>query len=75
MVSLPTISRGMTTHRDAAEYRDSPGLKVLRGFVSMKFDDPSKAPVKPVMTHFFRMNSRQPERVSYWSGSVGPVEF
>ena len=35
---------------------DSPLLKIFHGKVAMTFDDPSIAPVRPTMTHFFYMD-------------------
>jgi len=46
----------MTTHHDIVEYWDGGRLKVFRGFVTMKFDDPSEGGLKPAMTHFFCMD-------------------
>jgi hypothetical protein len=31
--------------------------------------------VKPVMTHFFYMDEKDPSKVRCWIGSVGPVAF
>jgi hypothetical protein len=31
--------------------------------------------VKPVMTHFFYMDEKEPTKVRAWFGSVGPAAF
>jgi hypothetical protein len=69
------IDRGFTAHHDVTEYWDGGSLKIFRGIVTMKFDDPTKKTVKPVMTHFFYMDANDPTKVSRWVGSVGPTEF
>jgi hypothetical protein len=69
------VDKQMTTHHDVVEYWDGGHLKVFRGFVTMKFDDPSKGTLKPAMTHFFYMDKADPSKVAAWYGSVGPVEF
>ncbi|HEV2678578.1 MAG TPA: hypothetical protein VGV37_28890 [Aliidongia sp.] len=69
------VDRQMTTHHDVIEYWDGGSLKIFRGFVSMKFDDASIATVKPVMTHFFYMDDKDPTKVARWFGSVGPTGF
>jgi hypothetical protein len=69
------IDRGFTAHHDITEYWDGGSLKIFRGIVTMKFDDPAKKTVKPVMTHFFYMDANDPSKVSRWIGSVGPTEF
>jgi hypothetical protein len=69
------IDRGFTAHHDVLEYWDGGSLKVFRGIVTMKFNDPSKKTVKPVMTHFFYMDVEDPSKVRSWIGSVGPTEF
>jgi hypothetical protein len=69
------IDRGFTAHHDITEYWDGGSLKIFRGIVTMKFDDPTKKTVKPVMTHFFYMDANNPSKVSRWIGSVGPTEF
>jgi hypothetical protein len=38
-------------------------------------DDEAQPVVKPVMTHFFYMDEREPAKVGRWYGSVGPVAF
>lgn len=69
------VDNRMTTYHEVVEYWDGGSLKVFRGFVTMKFDDAGKAPVKPAMTHFFYMDEKDPTKVSRWFGSVGPTEF
>jgi hypothetical protein len=69
------VDKQMTTHHEVAEYWDGGSLKVFRGFVTMKFDDPKKGVLKPAMTHFFYMDEANPSKVRAWYGSVGPVEF
>jgi hypothetical protein len=41
----------------------------------MKPNDTSQQTVKPAMTHFFYMDSKDPAKVAAWYGSVGPVAF
>ena len=41
----------------------------------MKFDDPSKNTVKPIMAHFLYMDKADPTKVTRWVGAVGPVGF
>lgn len=67
------IDTGFTAHHDVLEFWDGGTLKVFRGIVTMKPDDPTKPTVKPVMTHFFYMDERDPTKVRSWVGSVGPV--
>jgi hypothetical protein len=50
-------------------------LKVFRGFVTMNPNDSTQKSVRPAMTHFFYMDERDPSKVAYWYGSVGPVAF
>jgi hypothetical protein len=69
------IDKGFTAHHDVEEYWDGGSLKVFRGVVTMKFDDPALKTVKPVMTHFFYMDSKDPSKVRHWFGSVGPTQF
>ena len=69
------IDKGLTAHHDVVEYWDGGSLKVFRGIVTMKFDDPSKKTVKPVMTHFFYMDTADPSKVKRWIGAVGPTQF
>ncbi|HEV7442079.1 MAG TPA: nuclear transport factor 2 family protein [Steroidobacteraceae bacterium] len=69
------VDKGFTAHHDVAEYWDGGSLKVFRGFVTMKPNDPSQKTVKPAMTHFFYMDSMDPGKVAHWFGSVGPVVF
>jgi len=69
------VDRGFTAHHDVAEYWDGGSLKVFRGFVTMKPNDPSQETVKPAMTHFFYMDHKDPAKVAQWFGSVGPVAF
>lgn len=69
------IDKGMTVHHEVVEYWDSESLKIFHGIVTMRFDDPNKQIVKPVMAHFFYMDKKEPAKVSRWVGSVGPMEF
>ena len=69
------IDKGFTAHHDVVEYWDGGLLKIFRGIVTMKFDDPSKNTVKPTMVHFFYMDKADPSKVSRWIGAVGPTEF
>jgi len=69
------IDTGFTAHHDVVEYWDGGMLKVFRGIVTMTPDDRSKPTVKPVMTHFFYMDERDPTKVKAWFGSVGPTAF
>jgi hypothetical protein len=69
------VDKRMTTFHEVVEFWDGGSLKVFRGFVTMKFDDPNIKTVKPAMTHFFYMDANDPSKVSRWFGSVGPVEF
>jgi hypothetical protein len=69
------IDTGFTAHHDVIEYWDGGTLKVFRGIVTMKPNDPTKPTVKPVMTHFFYMDERDPTKVRSWIGAVGPVAF
>ena len=69
------VDKGFTAHHDVAEYWDGGSLKIFRGIVTMKFDDPNMKTVKPVMTHFFYMDGKDPSKVSRWFGSVGPTGF
>ena len=69
------IDRGLTAHHDVVAYLDSPRLKVFHGKVTMDFDDPSMATVRPTMTHFFYMDETDPSKVSRWIGAVGPTGF
>ena len=69
------VDKQMTTHHDVIEYWDGGSLKIFRGFVTMKFDDPGIATVRPVMTHFFYMDGKDPTKVARWFGSVGPTGF
>jgi len=69
------IDTGFTAHHDVAEYCDGGSLKIFRGIVTMTPGDRSKAVVKPVMTHFFYMDEKDPYKVRSWIGSVGPVAF
>jgi hypothetical protein len=54
---------------------DSPLLKVFHGKVGMKFDDPSRSPVRPSMSHFFYMDEKTPTKVKRWIGAVDPTGF
>ena len=38
-------------------------------------DDRRQKVVRPVMTHFFYMDEKDPTKVRSWFGSVGPVAF
>jgi hypothetical protein len=58
------IDTGFTAHHDVLEYWDGGLLKIFRGVVTMKFDDPSKNTVKPTMAHFFYMDKADPTKVS-----------
>jgi hypothetical protein len=69
------IDTGFTAHHDVLEYWDGGVLKVFRGIVTMRPDDPSKPTVKPVMSHFFYMDERDSTKVRHWIGAVGPVQF
>jgi hypothetical protein len=67
------IDKGLTAHHDVLEYWDGGSLKIFRGIVTMKFDDPSMNIVKPTMAHFFYMD--EAGKVSRWVGAVGPTGF
>jgi hypothetical protein len=69
------IDTGFTAHHDVLEYWDGGSLKIFRGIVTMKPDDPSKSIVKPVMSHFFYMDEKDSAKVRHWIGAVGPVQF
>jgi hypothetical protein len=69
------IDTGFTAHHDVQEYWDGGMLKVFRGVVTMRPNDPSKPAVRPVMTHFFYMDARDPSKVGRWFGAVGPTAF
>jgi hypothetical protein len=69
------VDKGFTAHHDVVEFWDGGALKVFRGFVTMKPNDPSKTTVRPAMTHFFYMDEKDPSKVAHWYGAVGPVEF
>ena len=69
------VDKGFTAHHDVVEYWDGGSLKVFRGFVTMKPNDPSQPTVKPAMTHFFYMDKKDPTKVVQWYGSVGPAAF
>ena len=69
------IDTGFTALHDVVEYWDGELLKVFRGTVTMTPDDKSKPVVRPVMTHFFYMDERDPSKVRRWVGSVGPIQF
>jgi hypothetical protein len=69
------IDTGFTAHHEVVEYWDGGPLKVFRGIVTMRPDDPSKSTVKPSMAHFFYMDKNDPTKVSRWIGAVGPVAF
>ncbi|MGH8160439.1 MAG: hypothetical protein ACREPQ_20205 [Rhodanobacter sp.] len=69
------IDTGFTAYHDVLEYWDGGLLKVFRGNVRMTFDDTNIPSVRPVMTHFFYMDAKDPSKVSQWFGSVGPIGF
>jgi hypothetical protein len=69
------IDTGFTALHEVVEYWDAGPLKVFRGTVTMTPDDKSKPVVKPVMTHFFYMDEKDPSKVSRWFGAVGPIQF
>ena len=69
------IDTGFTALHDVVEYWDGGALKVFRGRVTMTPDDAARPVVKPVMTHFFYMDDRNPDKVRAWYGSVGPIGF
>lgn len=69
------IDTGFTAHHDVLEYWDGGLLKVFRGTVRMTFDDASVPSVSPVMTHFFYMDEKDPDKIHQWFGSVGPTGF
>jgi hypothetical protein len=69
------VDKGFTPLHEVTEYWDGGLLKVFRGFVTMTPDDSSQPTVRPVMTHFFYMDEKNPDKVAFWYGSVGPVVF
>jgi len=69
------VDKGFTAHHDVVEFWDGGSIKVFRGFVTMKPNDPSQKTVRPAMTHFFYMDEVEPSKVAHWCGSVGPVAF
>jgi hypothetical protein len=69
------IDTGFTALHDVVEYWDGGSLKVFRGTVTMTPNDESKPIVRPVMTHFFYMNEKDPSKVRRSFGSVGPIQF
>jgi hypothetical protein len=69
------VDKGFTAHHEVVEYWDGGSLKVFRGFVTMKPNDPTQKIVRPAMTHFFYMDEKDPSKVAHWYGSVGPVAF
>jgi hypothetical protein len=69
------IDTGFTALHHVIEYWDAGSLKVFRGTVTMTPDDKTKSVVKPVMTHFFYMDEKDPSKVRRWFGAVGPVQF
>ena len=69
------IDTGFTALHHVVEYWDGGSLKVFRGTVTMTPDDKTKPMVKPVMTHFFYMDEKDPSKVRRWFGSVGPIQF
>ena len=68
------VDTGFTALHDVVEYWDGGALKVFRGVVTMTPDDATKPVVKPVMTHFFHMDERDPTKVRRWFGSKDFVE-
>src|SRR3981189_473012 len=64
------IDTGFTAHHDVTEYWDGGSLKIFRGIVTMKPDDPAKPIVKPVMSHFFYMDEKDSTKVRHWIGAV-----
>jgi hypothetical protein len=69
------VDKGFTPLHEVTEYWDGGSLKVFRGTVTMTPDDPSQPTVRPMMTHFFYMDEKHPDKVAFWYGSVGPVVF
>ncbi len=69
------IDTGFTAYHDITEYWDGGSLKVFRGIVTMRPDNPAHSIVKPVMAHFFYMDETDPTKVRSWIGAVGPVQF
>jgi hypothetical protein len=69
------VDKGFTAHHDVVEYWDGGSLKIFRGIVTMKFDDPSTKTVMPTMAHFFYMDKADPSKVIRWMGAVGPTGF
>jgi hypothetical protein len=69
------IDTCFTALHDVVEYWDAGSLKVFRGTVTMTPGDKSKLVVKPLMTHFFYMDSKGPSKARRWSGAVGPIQF
>ena len=57
------IDTGFTAHHDVLEYWDGGLLKIFHGIVTMTPDDGSKPIVKPVMSHFFYMDEKDPTKV------------
>src|SRR5215471_17617562 len=72
---LRCFSTGLEPAAQAKITRARCSLKVFRGTVTMTSDDKTKPIVKPVMTHFFYMDQKDPSRVRRWFGSVGPIQF
>ena len=69
------IDTGFTAHHEVLEYWDGGSLKIFHGIVTMKPDDSSKPTVRPVMSHFFYMDEKDPTKVRRWIGAVGPTQF
>ena len=71
------IDTGFTALHRVVEYWDAGSLKVFRGtaMVTMTPDDKSRPVVKPVMTHLFYMDEKDPSKVRRWFGAVGPIQF
>src|SRR5262249_13899130 len=54
------------------------GWRLIEGLprtVAMRFDDLTKASVKPTMAHFFYMDENDPTKVIRWMVRVGPAGF
>ena len=69
------IDTGFNALHEVVEYWDRGSLKVFRGTVTMTPDDKTKPAVRPVMTHFFYMDEKDPTKVRRWFGAVGPIQF
>jgi hypothetical protein len=69
------VDKGFTARHEVVEFWDGGPLKVFRGFVTMKPNDPTQKTVRPAMAHFFYMDEKDPSKVIHWHGAVGPVAF